>query len=198
MSPWLFFKYTYPRATLQNIFLVSQSEEKSCILSFSTLTTLKSVTGRYFWLKGNYLASDNVCHWVKSVHIRSFFLPYFLAFGLNTKTEYLSVNWQNAEKCGPEKLRAWTLFTHCVIYTFLSTFTSVHKTIIVIIGIFIWRTSHKEYNKKYFQPQICEECFSCLNFFKPSNRYKLRWKLIDKQVSFSLSRFSNDFKRNQN
>ena len=42
-------------------------------------------------------------HSVKSVQIWSFSGPYFPVFGLNT------------EKCGPEKLHIWTLFTQWVI-----------------------------------------------------------------------------------
>ena len=48
-------------------------------------------------IKNNVFASEKHC--VKSVHIRSFFGPYFPAFGLNTG------------KYGPEKLRIRTLFT---------------------------------------------------------------------------------------
>ena len=40
---------------------------------------------------------------MKSVRIRSFSRPYFPAFGLNYRTEYLSGFSLNAEKYGPEK-----------------------------------------------------------------------------------------------
>ena len=58
-------------------------------------------------------------HYVKSIRIRSFSGPYFLAFGLNTEwiqkdTEYLSIFSPNAGKCGPEKLLMRALFTHCL------------------------------------------------------------------------------------
>ena len=54
-------------------------------------------------------------HCVKSVQIRSFSGPYFPAFGLNTETYALyriSLRIQSeCGKCGPEKVRIWTLFT---------------------------------------------------------------------------------------
>ena len=53
-----------------------------------------------------------LCHFVKSVRIRSFSGQYFPALGLNTEGYSLS----NAGKYGPEKLRIQTLFTH---YKFL-------------------------------------------------------------------------------
>ena len=52
-------------------------------------------------------------HWVKSAVIRSFFDPYFPAFGPNT-TQYLSVFSPNAGKYGSEKLQIGALFTQCL------------------------------------------------------------------------------------
>ena len=47
-------------------------------------------------------------HYMKSAPIRSFFGPYFPAFGLNTRDTKFS---PNAGKYGPEKLRTLTRFT---------------------------------------------------------------------------------------
>ena len=75
-------------------------------------------------------------HCVKSVRIRSFSDPHFLAFGLNTErysvSSYLSIFSQNAEKYGPEKLRKRTLFTECTTTVFAVTATSVIATLTVI------------------------------------------------------------------
>ena len=48
----------------------------------------------------------------------------FSAFGLNTdETLYFSVYSPNAGKCAPEKLRIWTLFTHCIVVEILKNKT---------------------------------------------------------------------------
>ena len=48
---------------------------------------------------------------VKSVHIRSFSGPYFLAFGLNMERYLRSAI---VGKCGPEKLRIRIILTQCM------------------------------------------------------------------------------------
>ena len=54
---------------------------------------------------------------VKSVRLRSFYGPYFLGFGLNTKTcGVCPVFSPNAGKYWPEKLWIRTLFTECYLY----------------------------------------------------------------------------------
>ena len=50
----------------------------------------------------------------------SAFFPYFPAFGLNTERYRVSLCIQSKwgkmwEKCGPEQLRIWTLFTQCQV-----------------------------------------------------------------------------------
>ena len=50
-------------------------------------------------------------HCGNSVQIRNFSL--FVFSRIRTDTKYLSEFIPNAGKCGPEKLRIWTLFTQC-------------------------------------------------------------------------------------
>ena len=65
-----------------------------------------------------------IIHYVKSVHIRSFYGPIFPAFGLNTKfMEYLFVFSPNARKHEPEKRRIRTLFTQWFFCIFVRKFT---------------------------------------------------------------------------
>ena len=55
------------------------------------------------------------CDHVKNVWIRSFFVPYFLTFGLNTDTKYRSVFSPNAGKYASEKFQIRTLLTQWVL-----------------------------------------------------------------------------------
>ena len=52
-----------------------------------------------------YLIFQNrqMYHCVKSVRVRSYSGPHFLAFGLNTETKYVFS--AHVGKCGPEQLR---------------------------------------------------------------------------------------------
>ena len=78
-------------------------------------------------------------HCVKSIHIRSFSGPYFIAFGLNTewyRSTYLSVFSQNVWKYGPEKLRIWTLFTQWLLARYLPIKRGNWYHFKVILGVF--------------------------------------------------------------
>ena len=95
-----------------NTFLKSHLLILTFSLSFQFAEFFYPMSCHHFWTIEHTSPKIQNIRCVKSVRIRSFFGPYFRAFGLNTEIHRVNLPMQsNAWKYESEKLRIGTLFT---------------------------------------------------------------------------------------